>query len=131
MRYFCLESFFSDKVGIVWKSFPDEVGIKFPDKVGLVWKSFRDKVGIKFSDKVGLVWKSFPDKVGIKFPDKVGIFWKSFPGKVHLQLLQYNVAADTWSEVGRMEKERYYHAIAEVNLGAICPEIGTTLHQIG
>ena len=36
-----------------------------------------------------------------------------------LQVLQFNVEARTWTEIGRLESGRNNHAIAEVNLRSI------------
>ena len=37
------------------------------------------------------------------------------------QVLQYNETADTWSEIGGMEKARAYHAVVEVDVALFCP----------
>ena len=34
-------------------------------------------------------------------------------------MLQYNSEAGTWTQIGRLQKGRYAHAIAEANLGAV------------
>jgi len=36
------------------------------------------------------------------------------------EVLQYNHAEDTWTQKGKMERERYDHAIVEANLRAVC-----------
>ena len=36
-----------------------------------------------------------------------------------LQVLQYNVEAGTWSEMGKLKRGRYAHAVVEANLGAV------------
>ena len=36
-----------------------------------------------------------------------------------LQVLEYNVEAETWTEIGNLEIGREFHAIAEVNLGDV------------
>ena len=38
-----------------------------------------------------------------------------------LQVLQYNVEAGTWTQIGKLQKSRASHAITEVNLAAVCP----------
>ena len=35
-----------------------------------------------------------------------------------LQVLQFNVEAGTWTQIGKLQKSRSYHAITEVNLAA-------------
>ena len=39
-------------------------------------------------------------------------------------MLRYDAAADTWSQIGKMEVARDAHAIVEANLGLICAAIG-------
>ena len=36
-----------------------------------------------------------------------------------LQVLQYNVEAGTWTQIGTLQSSRAHHALAEVNLGAV------------
>ena len=36
-----------------------------------------------------------------------------------LQVLQYNVEAGTWTQIGKLQKNRGWPAITEVNLGAV------------
>ena len=36
------------------------------------------------------------------------------------QVLQYSPAEDEWTQIGTMERRRYYHAIVEANLRAVC-----------
>ena len=36
-----------------------------------------------------------------------------------LQVLQYNVEAGTWTQIGTLQSSRGFHALAEVNLGAV------------
>ena len=45
-------------------------------------------------------------------------------------MLRYNAASDSWLEIGKMERGRASHAIAEVNLGAICAAIGTIYEDL-
>ena len=40
------------------------------------------------------------------------------------KVLQYNNEERTWLKIGRLERERSYHAIVEVNLDAICSAVG-------
>ena len=40
------------------------------------------------------------------------------------QVLQYNDKTQTWSEIGKLENARQYHAIAEANLRLVCFGIG-------
>ena len=44
---------------------------------------------------------------------------------LYVQVLQYDGTAGTWSEIGRMQKARYYHAVAEVDGALFCP-VGPT-----
>ena len=37
-----------------------------------------------------------------------------------LQVLQYDVEARMWREIGKLQMRRYMHAITEVNLGDVC-----------
>ena len=39
------------------------------------------------------------------------------------QVLQFNPAEDEWTQIGKMERGRYDHAIVEANLRAVCPGI--------
>ena len=41
-----------------------------------------------------------------------------------LQVLQFNVESRTWKEIGKLQLKRYYHAIAEANLIALCQPAG-------
>ena len=41
-----------------------------------------------------------------------------------LQVLQYNVEAGTWTQIGTLQMRRAFHAIAEVDLGAVCRPVG-------
>ena len=36
------------------------------------------------------------------------------------QVYQYNPAEDGWTKIGKMERGRFYHAIVEANLHAVC-----------
>ena len=34
---------------------------------------------------------------------------------IHVQVLQYEEIAGTWSEIGKMKKERYNHGVVEID----------------
>ena len=36
------------------------------------------------------------------------------------QILQFNPAENEWTQIGKMERGRYDHAIVEANLRAVC-----------
>ena len=36
-----------------------------------------------------------------------------------LQVLQYNPSTDVWSQIGKLERGRGFHGVAEVNLAAV------------
>ena len=36
-----------------------------------------------------------------------------------MQVLQYNVEAGSWSQMGRLKRGRYAHAVVEANLAAV------------
>ena len=38
-----------------------------------------------------------------------------------LQVLQYNVEAGTWTQIGTLQKSRGFHAIPEINFAVVCP----------
>ena len=42
---------------------------------------------------------------------------------LHVQVLEFNEAAETWSEMGRMKKARSYHAVVAVDVNLFCPGI--------
>ena len=46
-----------------------------------------------------------------------------------MQVLQYNVEAGTWSEMGKLKRGRYAHAVVEANLGAVFAASGK-IHTI-
>ena len=54
--------------------------------------------------------------------------WNSLTGDVMscfcLQVLQYNVETGTWTQIGTLQRTRVNHAIAEVNLDAVCRPVG-------
>ena len=41
-----------------------------------------------------------------------------------LQVLQFDVEARTWTQIGSLERGLRYHAIAEANLNALCSPVG-------
>ena len=41
-----------------------------------------------------------------------------------VQVFEYDAAAETWSEIGKMERGRWLHALIELNLRALCPASG-------
>ena len=43
---------------------------------------------------------------------------------VYFQVYQYDIAAGSWLEVGKMKELRGYPAVVGVNLGAICSPAG-------
>ena len=43
---------------------------------------------------------------------------------VHFQVYQYDIAAGSWLEVGKMKELRGYHAMVGVDFGAICSSDG-------
>ena len=57
-----------------------------------------------------------------------GIVWNSLTDCVMscfcLQVLQYNVEAGTWTQIGTLQSSRGFHALAEVNLDAVCRPVG-------
>jgi len=40
------------------------------------------------------------------------------------EVLQYNVEAGRWTQIGTLQRRRFEHAITEANLGAVCRPIG-------
>ena len=57
-----------------------------------------------------------------------GTVWNSLTGDVMscfcLQVLQYNVETGTWTQIGTLQSSRGFHALAEVNLDAVCRPVG-------
>ena len=41
---------------------------------------------------------------------------------IHVQVIQYEEIAGTWSEIGKMKKARYYHSVVEIDV-SLCPGI--------
>ena len=42
-------------------------------------------------------------------------------------MLQYDVEARTWKQIGKLEQGRAYYAIAEANLVALCQPVGNLI----
>ena len=57
--------------------------------------------------------------------DKVSVEFINKARPLYVQVLQYDGTAGTWSEIGRMQKARHYHAVAEVDGALFCP-VGQT-----
>ena len=51
--------------------------------------------------------------------DEVSVDFINQARPLYVQVLQYDGTAGTWSEIGRMQKARYYHAVVEVDIGAL------------
>ena len=51
--------------------------------------------------------------------EEVSVNFINHAGPVYVQVLQYDGTAGTWSEIGRMQKARYCHAVVEVDIGAL------------
>ena len=51
--------------------------------------------------------------------DEVSVKFINQAQPLYVQVLQYDGTAGTWSEIGRMQKARYCHAVVEVDIGAL------------
>ena len=51
--------------------------------------------------------------------DEVSVEFINKARPLYVQVLQYDGTAGTWSEIGRMQKARSYHAVVEVDIGAL------------
>ena len=51
--------------------------------------------------------------------DEVSVEFINQARPLYVQVLQYDGTAGTWSEIGRMQKARNFHAVIGVDIGAL------------